>query len=422
MDKIFQVSEFIEIANIMLGPIGKVTVEGELTELKVSQNKWVFGTLKDPTSGDIVSVFSIVYKINNINSLTEGMQVQIVGNPSISGKNSRFSISADSITPAGEGAYKLALQKLMTKLEHEGLFDVSRKRALPQYPELVGLITAKRSEAYNDFIRIARNRFNYGRIDYLPAAVQGQKAVGEIISALDYFNSLKDTDRPEILALIRGGGSLEDLATFNDERVARAIYRSQIPVVVGVGHEGDTSIADMVADSRASTPSNAAEMCYPTRAQILEDIVNFGIYGYQTIELHRHRLSQELIEKATAIDSFAKIIHERYRRSINILISNLNRLVSDIGYLIKTKQNANQTIASYLTHGLSTFRQTIKHRLSLINELDYRQLLKRGFSITMQDETIVRSVGSINPSTPLVTILADGQVISNIESKEHDER
>jgi len=422
MEKIFQVNEFIEIANIMLAPIGKVIVEGELTELKVSQNKWVFGILKDPVTGDVVNVFSIVFKLQNLDSLVEGMQVQILGTATISGKNSRFSISADTITPAGEGAYKIALQKLTAQLEKEGLFNSSRKRPLPDYPEHVGLIAAKQSEAYNDFIRIARNRYNYGRIDFLPASVQGQKAINEIINALTHFNSLPKIMRPEVIVLIRGGGSLEDLAAFNDEQIARAIYRSQIPIVVGVGHEGDTTLSDLVADRRASTPSNAAEICYPTRTMVLENIINLGVFGYQTLQLHRHRLTQNLDYKTLSLNTFFNTLQERYLKSIGNLSSEIYQLLTHCEHIKNNLLVDGRIFTQGLSNRLLNLRQVVEHRMRSLKDLDYSQLLKRGFSITMQDNKIINRLDQLSPDQPITNIISDGLIISNYQSKEYDEK
>ena len=174
--------------------------------------------------------------------------------------------------PVGDGALKKAYELLKKKLEVEGLFEISRKRELPRFPTKIGLITSRDAAAYGDFIRILNNRWSGVEILFFNVHVQGREAVREILSAFHSFNDLSKNDRPEILVLTRGGGSLEDLVAFNDERVVRAVFGSKIPVVCGVGHERDESLCDYTADVRASTPSNAAERAVPNRQDVVYEI------------------------------------------------------------------------------------------------------------------------------------------------------
>ncbi|MFH2019256.1 MAG: exodeoxyribonuclease VII large subunit, partial [bacterium] len=167
---IFSVSEFNEMVNSHLAVLGDIVVEGEISQLKISQSKWVYITIKDEKAS--VEVFSMVFRLTNIRSLEEGMLVKVYGKAGIYPKNGRFSIQADQVLPSGEGALKLAYEKLKNQLESEGIFDIARKRPLPMFPSSIGLITAKGSEAYNDFVKVVSERLGGLNISFYPVSVQ----------------------------------------------------------------------------------------------------------------------------------------------------------------------------------------------------------------------------------------------------------
>lgn len=259
------VSQFIDSLNQAFAeaifPYG-VHIEGEVVQYKVSQGKWIWFDLKDETG--LVSCFATVWQVKQ--PLEDGMKVRVRGLPKLYPKNGRFSITVDRVEMVGEGALRRAFELLKKKLEADGLFATGRKRALPHFPERVGLIASTESAAYSDFLRILGNRWGGVQVHAAHVQVQGQSAVSDIVGAFSYFN--RHPDLAEVIVLTRGGGSLEDLHAFNSEEVARAIFASKVPVIVGVGHERDESLADYVADVRASTPSNAAERLVPDRRDI----------------------------------------------------------------------------------------------------------------------------------------------------------
>lgn len=263
---VFQVSEFIAYFNDAVRSFmneQQMAIEGEIAEFKVSQGKFAWFKLKDAEG--VVDCFAMTFVLKQ--PVEEGMKVRVSGYPKIYQRSGKFSINVTRLELIGEGALKRAFELLKKKLAAEGLFAPERKRPLPRYPERIGLITSGEAAAYTDFVRILNNRWGGMDVQLADVAVQGKDAVAEIVGAFRWFNA--HAGEFDVLVLTRGGGAMEDLAAFNDEAVARAIFSSRIPVVVGVGHERDETIADYVADVRASTPSNAAERLVPDRREAL---------------------------------------------------------------------------------------------------------------------------------------------------------
>jgi exodeoxyribonuclease VII large subunit len=260
--QIISVSEFIGIINETLGfAYPQVIVEGEVSGFKVNQGKFVFFDLKDEnhTLGCFMMARDLALPIE------DGMKIRVTGGPKVT-KFSRFSLTVRAIELAGEGELRRAMELLRRKLTAEGLFDLSRKRPLPTYPRRIGLITSGTSAAYHDFIKILNARWGGVEVLLADVTVQGITAPDQIVGALGYFNQLSEP--ADVLVLIRGGGSLEDLQAFSTEPVARAVAASRTPIIVGVGHEVDTSLADHAADVRAATPTDAARLVVPDRSEI----------------------------------------------------------------------------------------------------------------------------------------------------------
>ena len=263
---IFSVSDFVAYVNQTLEyAYPYVTVEGELSNFRVSKNRWVYFDLKDEEAN--LRCFGTVYMLPG--PLEDGMVVRVSGNPRLHPQYN-FSLTVQSITPVGEGSIRRAADLLRAKLAAEGLFDEDRKRALPYPPVSVGLITAGGSAAYADFIKVLRARWRGIEIDHYDVLVQGEQAPGQIVQAIQTVNALAQP--PEVLVLVRGGGSAEDLAAFSTEAVTRAVAASRVPTLVAIGHEVDESLAELAADMRASTPSNAAELLVPDRQIVLDGL------------------------------------------------------------------------------------------------------------------------------------------------------
>lgn len=370
--------------------MGEVYVKGEISQLRVSQNKWIFLTIKDNASS--VEVFGTIYNVHNYRELEEGMLVQIVGAPRLYQKSGRFSIFADQISPVGLGALQIAFEKLKLRLEKEGIFDVSRKRPLPEFPEKIGLITAHGSRAYSDFIKVLSERIGGMKIYFYPVQVQGESSVKSIIRAIAYFSqNMPDLD---LLVITRGGGSLEDLVSFNDEKVVRSIFTSQIPVVCAVGHEEDISLSDLVADLRASTPSNAAELIVRQRSELLIQINN----QIRIMEL---------------------VLSSKMNEARNQVYKSISELKS---YLDSQLYGIQQTITSFhnkfinYTYSVGLTKEKLTNLTRLLQSLDYRKLLAKGYSITYNRYgKVINSVKQLKSKEELQTQLLDGKILSLVK-------
>jgi exodeoxyribonuclease VII large subunit len=267
---VLSVSDFVAVLNQTLEyAYPQVTIHGELANLRVSKKRWVYFDLKDETAS--VKFFGTVYQLPG--PLEDGMTLEVRGLPRLHPQYG-FSVTVQSIRPVGEGTIRRAAALLEAKLRAEGLFDAERKRQLPYPPERVGLITSSESAAYQDFIKILGERWSGVELQLADVQVQGEPAVIQIVRAIDYFN--QQANPPEVLALTRGGGSPEDMAAFSSEQVTRAVAASRIPTLVAIGHESDFSLAELAADQRASTPSNAAQMLVPDKRHEILKLTDIG--------------------------------------------------------------------------------------------------------------------------------------------------
>ncbi|MFA4845424.1 MAG: exodeoxyribonuclease VII large subunit [Patescibacteria group bacterium] len=371
------VSQYLELVNVSLGQIpADFVIEGEVSDYKVSQGKWVSFDLKDEKDQALLKCFMTTWQLKTV--IEDGMRVQVKGVPKIYERFGTFKLNVTEVEPVGEGALKRAYELLKKKLESEGLFDVSRKRPLPRFPERIGLITSRDAAAYGDFLRILNNRWSGVEILFHHVHVQGREAVSDILEAFAAFVALDALHRPSVIVLTRGGGGLEDLHAFNDEAVARAIYASTIPVVCAVGHERDESLADFVADVRASTPSNAAERVVPSRDEVRYEIETLRDHLVARME-DTIRTRVQLIDMATHRVSF---ILERQK-------DRLARL--------------SEALLSCTTLWLSRLKDRLQSHERVLKELNPKRVLARGYSI-------VRSAGHVLTSVSTLEVESDIQV------------
>src|SRR6266446_10174504 len=265
-----------------------VSVEGEISNCRAAQSGHFYFTLKD----DKAQVRCVWFKqqMRGVKIRPEdGLQVSVRGSVSVYEARGEYQIYVESLEPVGRGALQLAFEQLKKRLDGEGLFDLRHKKRLPVLPGRIGLITSPTGAAVRDVVRILRRRFPNVCLALFPVRVQGEGSALEIVKAIKFFNLQKMVD---VLIVGRGGGSMEDLWAFNEEMVARAIFESKIPVISGVGHETDFTIADFVADVRASTPSAAAELVVQTRREFDKHIADLreilaGLIRYRLLELSR---------------------------------------------------------------------------------------------------------------------------------------
>jgi exodeoxyribonuclease VII large subunit len=314
---VFSVSDFLASVNQTLDfAYPTVEIEGEVSSFKVNQNKFIFFDLKD--DGSTVGCFMTVWQLRV--PVEDGMKVIIRATPKLTPWG-KFSLTVQSIRPSGEGSLKKSFELLLQKLEKEGLFAQDRKRLLPRIPNRIGVISSTGAAGYQDFITILNNRWGGVRVDVAHVQVQGDVAPDQMIRALKYFNAQKTP--PDVIVIIRGGGSADDLSAFNDEQLVREIAASRVPTLVGVGHEVDVSLADMVADVRAATPSNAAQIIVPDRNEMTQVVVHarrrMVRYMEQAIASIEQQLARQLENSLAVIDQSVDRYLQRIASSRHIL-------------------------------------------------------------------------------------------------------
>ena len=270
--------------------LSDLCVRGELSNYKIYPSGHHYFTLKDSES----SLRCVMFKSSAVKLRfrpENGMSVTVFGRISVYPRDGAYQLYCTGIMPEGVGDLQVAFEQLKEKLSAEGLFDQSHKKDLPAFPERIAIITSSAGAAVHDMIRILGSRWPLTKILLLPVRVQGPEAPPEIAGAIRYVNEFHLSD---LIITGRGGGSIEDLWAFNDERVARAIYASEIPVISAVGHEPDVTISDYVADRRASTPSNAAEIAVPEHNEIEELLRSFEIRGSQALNKQLSQMREKL--------------------------------------------------------------------------------------------------------------------------------
>ncbi|HWB38998.1 MAG TPA: exodeoxyribonuclease VII large subunit [Candidatus Saccharimonadales bacterium] len=359
MDVELGVSEFVALVNQTFEfAMPNIVVSGELANFRVSKGKWVYFDLKDELS--TLKCFGTIYALPG--PLEDGMLLKVRGAPRLHNLYG-FSFNVQTIQPAGEGSLRRAADLLQAKLAAEGLFDPARKRTLPYPPRRLGLITSAQSAAYADFVKILNARWGGLQVDLIDVQVQGEVAPGQIVTAIHEFNSAPEP--PEVLVVIRGGGSAEDLAAFNTESVTRAVAASRVPTLVAIGHEVDVSLAELAADVRASTPSNAAELLVPDR-------------------------KSELLA-----------LHEASK----LLASSLAQTVKDARVELKQSSlNLDQTMQLLLSE--TSRKLTLKRQLLVV--FNPREALKRGYAIIRAENGLVTSVKSLKTGQKFQLEMHDG--------------
>jgi exodeoxyribonuclease VII large subunit len=412
---IISVADYLNLANHALRtiPHDGMVIEGEVADFKVSQGKWVNFDLKDEKMEVKIGCFMTVFALRV--PLQSGMRVQITGYSKVFERFGKFTFNVSDVVLVGEGALQKAYEALKERLRQEGLFDVSRKRVIPRFPERIGLITSTEAAAYGDFLRILQNRWTGVTVVHTPVHVQGQYAVQEIISAFVQLNALPLDERPEVIVLTRGGGSLEDLHAFNAEEVARAVFHSVIPVLVGVGHERDESLCDFVADVRASTPSNAAECVVPDRREI-----------ESMLRISTDRMGDQL---RYAIDYRARMID----RSVSILdrsISRITQSIADVtqrfGYaferfrlsVVATVDHVDrraQGIEGAIRRVIDEETRSILELERVLKSVDPREVLRRGYALVRAGNRVIRRSSEVAPGERLAIHFAEGTIAAVVE-------
>ncbi len=397
-DKTLTVSELNNLIKTLIDSepmLTNVCVRGELSNYKVYPSGHHYFTLKDSES----SLRCVMFK-SSASKLRfrpeSGMGVTAFGRISVFQRDGAYQLYCTDLTPEGTGDLQIAYEQLKAKLAAEGLFDAAHKKPLPEFPRKIAIITSSAGAAVHDMIRILGHRWPMTQVVLLPVRVQGVEAPPEIVGAIRYANRYKVAD---LIITGRGGGSIEDLWAFNDERVARAIYESELPVISAVGHEPDVTISDYVADRRASTPSNAAEIAVPDINDIRSTIENLDIRKLQAIRKALNNSSSRLED-----------------------IRNRKVLQSPMAY-VEAKRTELDYVRDKLIAAADRYNAANRNKfVRLSASLDAMSPLKvigRGYSIAAdKNGELVRSISDVGVNDNIRLMVSDGIIKCRVEERE----
>ncbi|MBU2064114.1 MAG: exodeoxyribonuclease VII large subunit [Candidatus Omnitrophica bacterium] len=399
---IYTVSEITRnIRKILEDSFPNVWVEGEISTLRLPHSGHIYFTLKDEKA-QLKCVFFRADN-NKLNfKLEEGIACCIFGRVSVYEQGGQYQLYVKKIEPKGKGALQLAFEQLKKKLTAEGLFDIARKRPIPFLPQKIGIVTSATGAAIRDILQVINRRYANVHVVIRHAQVQGQAAAEDVAQGISDLNKFKDIN---VIIVARGGGSLEDLWPFNEEAVARAVYKSRIPVISAVGHEIDYTICDFVADLRASTPSAAAELVVQEKEKLVADLANIYRRVNEAIgkKVRIYQVYFSRLKQSYALRRPQAIV-EQYQQKLD----NLDKMVhTNISHLLKTKD-----------HNV----QQVLNRLINLNPLS---ILSRGYSVTYLIDTkskkekyLLKNAQQVKKDDILKTKLYKGVIMSRVEERE----
>ena len=387
--EILSVSELTQqIKNRLETHFLQVKIKGEISNCKRHGSGHIYLTLKDEGA----QIPAVVWKTTASRlavALKDGMDVVAEGRLEVYPPSGRYQLICSSVTEAGQGALQQAFAELLQKLAKAGYFSVERKRAIPAIPETIALITSATGAVIEDMSNVLERRFPAARVLLYPVKVQGIGAGEEVAAAIAWFNSAKNRrHKPDVIIIARGGGSLEDLHAFNGEVVANALYHSAIPVISAIGHETDLTIADMVADLRAGTPSIAAELAVPDSGQLIRNI--------DTLLSRHDRLLQAKLDGAerqvySICSSYAfnrpPLQMQQFHERLDLFTGQMSRSITNL------------------------FRQRIEHYSSANQQLamlDYHKTLERGYVLVKKEGKYLTGIKALHPSDEVELLFHDG--------------
>ena len=394
---ITQLNEYIRGKMDADALLNQVAVSGEISNYKLYPSGHHYFTLKDEGG----ALKCVMFKGNAMRLRfrpENGMKVIAMGKVSVYPRDGAYQLYCTNMAMDGVGDLYAAFEQLKKKLAAQGLFDPAHKKPLPQYPGTIGIITSSAGAAVHDMLRILRKRYPLTQVKLLPVRVQGVEAPGEIAAAIRYANHYKLAD---LLIVGRGGGSIEDLWAFNDERVAYAIYESQIPVISAVGHEPDVTISDYVADLRAATPSNAAELAVPDENALLQNLdgMSAAMATALTRQLKAARQHLNVLSASPALRSPTGYMEQK-AKSLELL---KNRLVSAENQQI---QRSNQRYIA---------------AVSKLDAMSPLKVLTRGYSMARkEDGEVIRSVTQAELGERIQISLSDGKLSATVMEKKEE--
>src|SRR5467141_2896416 len=417
-----------------------ILVQGEISNCREAQSGHIYFTLKDDRS----QVRCVYFKQQQRGIKfrpEDGWQVTVRGSISVYERGGEYQIYVEKIDLVGQGALQLAFEQLKKRLEAEGLFDPARRKPLPLLPSRIGIITPPPGAAVRDVVRILTRRFPNVHLTVYPVRVQGEGAAEEIVKALKFFNAKKLAD---VLILARGGGSLEDLWAFNEQPVARAIAASEIPVISGIGHETDFTIADFVADVRASTPSAAAELVVQTRREFDKHIADLretlaGLIRYRLLEFSRHvhelsarrgfrrpldllRQQRQRADEMTsrlALGLRARLEQSRKRfTAAHLRIASFDFRVKISAFRLRLERRAAE-LGVRIERLLRAKRDRVEKLLLQLNERSPLRVLERGYAIaTDAAGNLLRDAAHIAVGETVSIQLHRGRLTTEVKKKE----
>ena len=375
--------------------LAQVAVRGEISNYKLYPSGHHYFTLKDEGS----ALRCVLFKGNALRLRfrpENGMKIIAMGKVSVYPRDGAYQLYCTALTVDGVGDLYAAFEQLKKKLAAQGLFDPAHKKPIPKYPGTIGIITSSAGAAVHDMLRILRKRYPLSHVRLLPVRVQGAEAPGEIAAAISYANHYHLAD---LLIVGRGGGSIEDLWAFNDERVAYAIYQSEIPVISAVGHEPDVTISDYVADLRAATPSNAAELAVPDQDALRQtlDAMSNAMVSSLNRQIKAARQHLQVLSASQALQSPTGYLEQR-NQSVELL---KNRLIA--------AQNQNITRA----------KQRYIAQISKLEAMSPLKVLTRGYSMAQTERgEVIRSVSQVTLGERIRIRLSDGSLSATVMNKE----
>ncbi len=349
--------------------------------------------LKDETSQINATLWNFRYNYLNFKP-QDGDKVLVKGRVTLYEPRGTYQIDVTDMQKTGLGELQAAFEKLKNKLQLEGLFDTERKRKLPEFPERVGIVTSETGAVIEDFKNVTRKRYPLVKVLLFPALVQGVGSVDSVCKAIKQAN--KPEYKLDIIVVARGGGSIEDLWTFNEEKVAREVFNSRIPVVSAIGHEPDFTICDFVADLRAPTPSAAAEMIFPEKQELLERInqIDYYIKIYVKDKIENLFKSLDSIEKSYFFNKPIDLLNEYKMRT--------DEMQKDFERLTKEK--------------LLKLKDSLQNKEKLLYSISPEQTLKRGFSYVIKDGKLISRKAKLKKGENINVKFFDGDVKSKVES------
>ena len=417
-------------------------IQGELSNVTYYKSGHLYFTLKDDKSTVKCAIFKYLYK-GVPSDLKEGDQVKIVGNASLYEQTGSYQIIADSLEKANKlGSLYEKLEETKKKYLEKGYFDNNIKKEFPRIPINIGVVTAETGAAIRDIINTTHKRYKNVNIYLYPTKVQGVGSAKEIEHAIDYFNKVNANGELDLDLLIvgRGGGSIEDLWAFNEEPVIEAIYRSELPIISAVGHEIDNLISDLVADRRAATPTQAAEILIPLKSDLIAELdsrkkmLNKFLQNKLNImkkDIERQKESyylrnfmtkitdkkMELIHKETQLNKELKYKVEKFSEKFEIVKARFNRL--DLQENITLKKNQLEVKESLLnkiiTESILSEKRGIEYKKAIISKYSIDEILKQGYTLTRKNGKVVRSGKGLQKGDIIQTRFIDGEVESIIQ-------